>query len=729
MINQLRNEPRLEASIRLLATEVYEKWVSVVSPEKTEEKIRNSTDVASSSDEAEKNGSISLLQSLADEVSESIKKEETSKRTSSKSKDDGRHKKHSSGERRSSLSSSSEKKREREREEDRKRRRERDERDSKDRKKFRVDRRDEVDPEEKKRIKELARRMKEDQAKKEKDRETLSKIGIGGVTTLGKIPKIPKKTPSSSDIKDKEKEKQKSGSGLSFSDMLGGLDSKPKTVRTPLIKNKTAAMLEGMTKSPTSSSRSPKDSKDSKSSSRHSSSSRSSSSSSSNKEKDSKKEPLPFTSSYSTAVKRESERSSSRHRPTLNIPENKKRQSEESSPKTPKSPHNVSDSSGFMDAIFSSINKTEPSRKKKRRLSETDSGKKDTTPEKAKKAGAPEPEKEEKEEKPAPAAFSFYRDTLETPEEEEDKPTYKKPEKKDIKVKKEDDDSMDTSTNDADAGAEAIKEEREDSASPKQSPKKEGSDTEEDKESDKDSDGPREVKGILVYHRGKGKRNKAIKWKTDAKLVDVKYFEMDEDERVNVNKLKFENMRAIELKMEKEAVKHKDEVEQNLEQVELAWYTPKKIDIGDTREPFTPGESSEEKKVQFAREKMVLEALYFNKAMTPPTPAEPDPEMNPVRKEQLLIPLEDKEAGEEAEIDFKAVGWPEPKVNAVDEEANLSFSLPPALSHLLSSVGNIQNFMGNVSAPLSREEQVNSPLCLKKKSSFDTISSLFFRIL
>ena len=353
MINQLRNEIRLEASIRLLATEVYEKWVSVVSPEKTENRIRNSTDAASS-DEAEKNGSISLLQSLADEVSESIKKEETSKRSSSKSKDDGRHKKHSSGERRSSLSSSTEKRREREKEEDRKRRRDRDDRDSKDRKKFRVDRRDEVDPEEKKRIKELARRMKEDQVKKEKDRETLSKIGIGGVTTLGKIPKIPKKAPSSSDIKDKEKDKQKSGSGLSFSDMLGGLDSKPKTVRTPLIKNKTAAMLEGMTKSPTSSSKSPKDSKDSKSSSRHSSS-RSSSSSSSNKEKDSKKEPLPFTSSYSTAVKRESERSSSRQRPSLSIPEKKRQLSEESSPKTPKSPHNVSDSSGFMDAIFSSI--------------------------------------------------------------------------------------------------------------------------------------------------------------------------------------------------------------------------------------------------------------------------------------------------------------------------------------------------------------------------------------
>merc|ERR1712038_674662 len=71
-------------------------------------------------------------------------------------------------------------------------------------------------PEEKQRIKDLARKMKEEaQSKKDK----------------------------------------KSGGVLSFEAMLGGLDSKtkPKTVKTPMIKNKTAALLEGM-KSPSSSS-------------------------------------------------------------------------------------------------------------------------------------------------------------------------------------------------------------------------------------------------------------------------------------------------------------------------------------------------------------------------------------------------------------------------------------------------------------------------------------------
>ena len=48
----------------------------------------------------------------------------------------------------------------------------------------------------------------------------------------------------------------------------------------------------------------------------------------------------------------------------------------------------------------------------------------------------------------------------------------------------------------------------------------------------------------------------------------------------------------------------------------------------------------------------------------------------------------------------------------MDEKANFesAFSLPPALSHLLSSVGNIKTFMGNVSTPLTPQEQVRQSL-------------------
>merc|ERR1712051_1065585 len=58
-------------------------------------------------------------------------------------------------------------------------------------------------------------------------------------------------------------------------------------------------------------------------------------------------------------------------------------------------------------------------------------------------------------------------------------------------------------------------------------------------------DMPREVKGILVYHRGRGKRDKRITWRAETNLVQVQYFEVDENERVNVNKLKFENLREF----------------------------------------------------------------------------------------------------------------------------------------------------------------------------------------
>ena len=58
---------------------------------------------------------------------------------------------------------------------------------------------------------------------------------------------------------------------------------------------------------------------------------------------------------------------------------------------------------------------------------------------------------------------------------------------------------------------------------------------------------PREVRGILVLAKGKKvKRN--IQWRPESSLVEVKLFELDEEERANVFKLKsFEEMRKQEL--------------------------------------------------------------------------------------------------------------------------------------------------------------------------------------
>merc|ERR1719150_1942239 len=65
------------------------------------------------------------------------------------------------------------------------------------------------------------------------------------------------------------------------------------------------------------------------------------------------------------------------------------------------------------------------------------------------------------------------------------------------------------------------------------------------------SDLPREVRGILVYVKGKRAKRK-IQWRPEDKLVDVRYIEIEEDERVNVFKVKsFEEMKKKEAMMEK----------------------------------------------------------------------------------------------------------------------------------------------------------------------------------
>ncbi len=746
LVNQLRNDPGVEDDIRRAATIVYNKWLVVVSPDKrgavseedssslldsimsemSEDSITTTssaaTEKASEEGKAE-NGSISLLQSLAEEVSENIKKEEESKADekvvkkdrksssdSSKNSDKNHHshrdKDRGDKERRSSTSSK-DKARDKDREERRKRREEKDKEREKERKRFRPDRRDEVDATEKQRIKEVAKRLREQEQKK-KDKDTLSKIGVGGPTsTLSKIPKIPKKP--------QEK-------GPSFEDMLGGLDAKPKTVKTPMNKNKTASLLEGLTKT------SPSTKSKERESSKHSSSN---SSSSSRRDSDKHKSPShskesgsrhhhhsshhhsshshssrhSHSSSSSHSKKENSSPSSAKdssegrghHKPSrLNLPE-KRSSTDADSPKNNKnSPHNFSDSTGFMDAIFSSMNRDGP-RKKKRRLSESDP---ETKTKKEKESPSPTAKQETKEEKEEPAAptFSFYKDTLADNDQEENEDT-----KSDVKNEavSNGDEKMDTEEKEEEeerkSGSNSPENQKERSASPS----KKEDEEDEDMPFEEPDSMPREVKGILVYHRGSEKRGRGITWKSETELVAVRYFELDEDERVNVNKIKFENMRDMELKMEKAAIKSKGTVE---EEKALEWYRPLLVDV-ERKEPFEPGSKSEEKDVQKTREKNILQALYFNKAMTPPTPAEPDPENQP-KTDPTFIPLEDVENGDESVEDYSSKEWLDPKVNAVDRQANIesTFSLPPALSNLLNSV-NLSSILPAPSQELSQEEQ------------------------
>lgn len=392
LINQIRLNEALEESVRGLANSVYEKWYGVLSPTKaTTAPVKVTIKVPSGKVVVKP-----LTESLDNGSSRSSLSDKEKK--ISRSPDDKRSKE-------KERLKSKERERDKYKERDRKRKDETSLNNStdKERKRFRPDRRDEVNAEEKQRIKEKARLLKEE-AQAKKDKETLSKVtGSSSSTGLSKIPKIPKKVLPPTDDKQKP---------MSFEALLGGLDTKPKNVKTPMVKNKTAALLESFSKPSSGTSKSQHhhhhhhhNSKKDGHSSRH--------------DKDSKKE----SSGRSHDDKKL--QSAANKFPKITIP--KRTSGDLESPKSKSG--SFAESPSFMDAILNSMSTSEEPRKKKRRLSgsaekSTPEGKGESTPEVKKEEekavamamateGSPEPKPEKKE-----PTFSFYRDTLEDPEEE-----------------------------------------------------------------------------------------------------------------------------------------------------------------------------------------------------------------------------------------------------------------------------------------------------------------------
>ena len=738
LINLLRQEPSVEEDIKLLASGVYVKWVRIVSPDKVLHRRKSSdnaeaNDSENSSESDSKDsrsetkdgaGAVSLLQSLAEEVSANIKKDENKKVHSDKSEkkdqkipskvENGKSLRKSDDRIRDksrSQHSHSSSHDDRDKDKDRSSRRdssskhstskERDK--NKEHRRYRhTDVRDEVNDEEKQRIKEKARKLKEE-AQAKKDKETLNKVSGGSSSTssLSKIPKIPKKV-----VKEEEKKK-----GSSFSDMLGTLDSKPSTWRKPLLKNKTAAMLESMTK--------PSTHKSSKESSLKSSPSSQKKEIIKDKELQSKKDVPVSSHKKDPSTSNKNSNNGEIRRPSLSLTDASKvkKSPEKESPKSgSKSPAIIS-STGFMDAIFSTMKKedSKDSKKRKRRLSDRDDPK--TEEKKGEKDQSPEKKIKEdshigtsKDNSTPIPTFSFYRelDTSDTSREEsksgnvttKSSPNLSNAESKNGKHPRDKDNDIDMKELKVENDAHGM----DDNVIPF-----------EDEATDSM---PREVKGILVYHRGKDKRNKSIRWKAESTLVSVRYFEMDEDERVNVNKQKFENMREFETKMEKAALSQASKTDMLSDEQETAnWYKPVPLTFDENSEQkpcFTAfGNQSTEKNTQADREKTVLQALYFNLETTPSTPSEPDNATDIVRglsNGVIMIPLDDKEADEGSCHDYTNEGWPEAKMNKVENEyaANLSsaFSLPPALSSLLATIetGGLESIIPSPGS-LSQEDQ------------------------
>lgn len=650
---------------------------------------------------------IKLLQGMSEELSQTLKKEvPVVTKDKSKEKDLRREKERSADKdkERSKKEKERSRQKEREREERRKQEREKERQREKERREKRskpysqTELKNDLDSSERDRIKMLAQKMKDEAKNDGKNKPAVSSSLTAG---LGKIPKIPKKIDETKKKEDFKKDK----GGASFADLLGAMDSKvKKPVKVASSKNKNKELLESL--SSTNLSKQPSKTKTeskpvvpvSTSSTTNSSKKESSSSPSSSppRTEPSKKDLERRDSKDAVKVEKkddkekEKEKKEEKEKPSKLVLQEKKvekRSSDQMSPQIKEKKKTLTESSMFGDILSTImkddiIMKDEP-RKKKRRLS-------DVKAERAAKEAAEQSKKEAENEKKEDSAekemptFSFYRDALE--EEGKNSPDAK----------------------------------REGSNSPKQEngTEKNGSDTEMDFQEPKSSL-PREVIGILVYAKGIGKAKKSIRWEEESNLVQIEYFEMNEDERVNVNKIKFNDAKQRELALEKSHLSgNKNQADEESPENRVPW----RLVLLDSDPPVDVyGKDSTEKGVQELRENSVLQALFFNNKI-PADPTEPDVSNLP-RSEPKLIPSEDTSDQAEAVTDFSPDGWPD---NTFDEL--LQGSRPPAMDHdhvneLLSSINPnlIQNVMDGGPPPATGNLAIDNALMAAQFAAAETL--------
>uniref|UniRef100_A0A8C7T3K4 Protein phosphatase 1, regulatory subunit 10 n=1 Tax=Oncorhynchus mykiss TaxID=8022 RepID=A0A8C7T3K4_ONCMY len=185
----------------------------------------------------------------------------------------------------------------------------------------------------------------------------------------------------------------------------------------------------------------------------------------------------------------------------------------------------------------------------------------------------------------------------------------------------------------------------------------------------------------------KGKKKKSVRWAEEEQLKEYFYFDLDETERVNVNKVKdFGEAAKREMMMDRHTFEMARRLSHDSMEERVPWSLPRPLAL--TGPLVNAGANSTERLTQRDRETGILQEIFLTKESVPDSPHEPEPEAYEPMPPRL-IPLDEDSTMMEP---MDTSSQPGSGVGPGGVEAS---KLPPVLANLMGNLG-ANNLLGNL---------------------------------